>query len=114
MAAGGAIRTTLATLDGWTVERLALLKDARSRGLDLTGCAGIFTVSTRAVDIALNSLTGRTPTEAFEALYDHEAALCGLPPILQKAADAAGYLVSSAVKADAGRLTLTLHPWRSA
>lgn len=114
MAPGGQAHRLIATLDGWTVERLTLLADARKRGLDLVACGAAFGVSTRAVDIALNSLTGRTPAAAFEALYEHEAALCGLPPILQKAADAAGYLVSSAVKADSGRLTLTLNPWRSA
>jgi len=107
--------TETRTRDGWTVERLTALRAARMDGLDLTQCAARLGVSTRAVDIALNSLTGRTPTEAFVALLGRETGLTvAVPRLIRSAVDAAGYRLAAARPSDRGDLTLKLQLWTPA
>lgn len=104
----------IATRDGWTVERLSDLRDARLEGLDLIRCAHRFAVEPRAVDIALNSLTGRTPTEAFVALLGRETGLtAAVPRLIRSAVDASGFHLAAARPSDRGDLTLKLQPWTS-
>lgn len=68
----------LATADGWTVGSLRELQaNARVLGGDLERLSAASGLPRRACDIALNSLAGRTPPQAFKALLAHEAALSG-------------------------------------